>query len=242
MYPSSFITFEGIEGSGKTTQVNLALDWLRGQSSGAGYGAYGAGYSARDDGNSVNVLHTREPGGTAIGNRIRAILLDPLHAEMSAEAEILLYSAARAQIVRQVIRPHLEQGGIVVCDRFYDSTLAYQGYGRGLSLPDLRQITAFATGGLIPDLTLYLDIDVEAGLRRKAQTPAEWNRLEAQPLDFHHRVREGYLALAAAEPERWRVIDADQPVDLVQEEIRRILSAVIGLGFGLQTRLAPGHG
>lgn len=221
MYSSSFITFEGIEGSGKTTQVNLALDWLRSHLSANGY--------------SVNVLHTREPGGTAVGNRIRAILLDPLHAEMAAEAEILLYSAARAQIVRQVILPHLQQGGIVVCDRFYDSTLAYQGYGRGLSLPDLRHITAFATGGLTPDLTLYLDLDEEVGLRRKAQTPEEWTRLEAQPLDFHRRVRAGYLALAAAEPERWRVIDADQPVEFVQDEIRRILSAVIEKGFAPQT-------
>ena len=204
-----FITFEGGEGSGKTTQVNLALDWLCSHAS--------------------NVLHTREPGGTAIGNRIRAILLDPIHAEMAAEAEILLYSAARAQIVRQVIRPHLEQGGIVICDRFYDSTLAYQGYGRGLSLPDLRQITAFATGGLTPDLTLYLDIEVEAGLRRKAQTPEEWTRLEAQPFEFHQRVRQGYLALAAAEPQRWRVIDADRPVEIVQEEVRRSLRTAIGI-------------
>ncbi len=211
----AFITFEGIEGSGKTTQVNLALDWLRDRAD--------------------NVLHTREPGGTAIGNRIRTILLDPIHTEMAAEAEILLYSAARAQIVRQVIRPHLEQGGIVICDRFYDSTLAYQGYGRGLSLPDLRHITAFATGGLTPDLTLYLDLAVEAGLRRKAQTPEEWNRLEAQPLDFHQRVRAGYLALAAAEPERWRVIDADRPVEVVQEEIRRILGDALAAGVRRET-------
>lgn len=206
----SFITFEGIEGSGKTTQVTLALDWLH----------------SRFD----NVLHTREPGGTAIGNRIRAILLDAAHGEMAAEAEILLYSAARAQIVRQVIRPHLEKGGIVVCDRFYDSTLAYQGYGRGLSLPDLRHITAFATGGLTPDLTLYFDLDVEAGLRRKAQTPEEWTRLEAEPLDFHRRVREGYLALAAAEPRRWRVVDAARPVEIIQAEIRQILSSALAAG------------
>jgi dTMP kinase len=211
----TFITFEGIEGSGKTTQVNLALAWLHAH--------------------WERVLHTREPGGTAIGNRIRAILLDPIHAEMAAEAEILLYSAARAQIVRQVIRPHLEKGGIVVCDRFYDSTLAYQGYGRGLSLPDLRHITAFATGGLTPDLTLYLDLEVEAGLRRKAQTPEEWNRLEAQPLAFHRRVRAGYLALAAAEPERWRVIDADRPVEVVQEEIRRIVGAALAVGVRRET-------
>ena len=173
----TFITFEGIEGSGKTTQARLLIDWLR----------------TRTD----QVLHTREPGGTAIGDQIRAILLDPHHEEMAPEAEILLFSAARAQIVQQVMRPRLADGWIVICDRFADSTLAYQGYGHGLPLDELRQITRFATGGLTPDLTIYLDMDVETGLRRKAQTPAEWNRMEAQGLDFHRRVRAGYLALAA---------------------------------------------
>lgn len=197
----AFITFEGIEGSGKTTQMQLLRDWLQ----------------ARGE----QVLATREPGGTAIGDRIRAILLDPNHTEMAAETEILLYSAARAQIVRQVIRPHLEQGWIVVCDRFFDSTLAYQGYGRGLPLDILRDITAFATGGLVPDLTFYLDLPVEVGLRRKAQTPAEWTRFEAETLAFHRRVRKGYLELASAEPRRWVVLDAGQPAELIQERIRQ---------------------
>lgn len=197
----AFITFEGIEGSGKTTQMQLLRDWLQ----------------ARGE----QVLATREPGGTAIGDRIRAILLDPIHTEMAAETEILLYSAARAQIVRQVIRPHLEQGWIVVCDRFFDSTLAYQGYGRGLPLDILRDITAFATGGLVPDLTFYLDLPVEVGLRRKAQTPAEWTRFEAETLAFHRRVRKGYLELASAEPRRWVVLDAGQPAELIQERIRQ---------------------
>lgn len=196
----AFITFEGIEGSGKTTQIQRLLAWLSQF--------------------SKPVLHTREPGGTPIGDAIREILLDPAHTDMSAETEILLFSAARAQIVQQVIRPHLQQGWVVICDRFYDSTLAYQGYGLGKSLEVLQAITTFATGGLKPDLTFYLDISAEAGLQRKAQTPEEWNRMEAKELSFHQRVREGYLALAAAEPERWVVISAEQPIDRIQRQIQ----------------------
>jgi len=201
----AFISFEGIEGSGKTTQIKRLLTWLS--------------RSHRP------VLHTREPGGTEIGDAIRQILLHPQHTEMVPEAEILLFSAARAQIVHEVIRPHLQQGWIVICDRFYDSTLAYQGYGLGMPLEALQQITAFATGGLQPDLTLYLDIEAEAGLRRKAQTPEEWNRMEAKELAFHRRVRDGYLALAQAEPERWVIIAADQPEAIIQSQIQECLSA-----------------
>ncbi len=179
-----FITFEGPEGSGKTTQVALLAEWLRGQ--------------GRD------VLTTREPGGTAIGDRVRSILLDPACTEMRAEAEVLLFSAARAQLVGQVIRPHLERGGVVLCDRYADSTLAYQGYGRGLDLAMLTAITAFATGSLVPALTIYLDIDVEAGLRRKQEhagsDASQWNRMEAEALAYHQRVREGYLAMASDQP------------------------------------------
>lgn len=197
----AFITFEGPEGSGKTTQVRLLAAWLAQM--------------------GHDVLTTREPGGTRIGDGVRALLLDPAHTEMRPETEILLFSAARAQIVGQVIRPHLAQGGIVICDRFADSTLAYQGYGRQLDLATLRQITAFATGNLIPDLSICLDLPVEEGLRRKRGGDlAEWNRMEREQLVFHERVRAGFLSLAAAEPARWLILDALQPVERIQARIR----------------------
>jgi len=180
---SLFVTFEGPEGGGKSTQIRLLADWLR-----------AAGRM---------VMTTREPGGTRIGDAIRGVLLDPGHVEMRPEAEILLFSAARAQLVGEVIRPHLARGGVVLCDRFADSTLAYQGYGRELDLDALRQITGFATGWLTPDLTFCLDLPVVDGLRRKQGGDlAEWNRMEREELAFHERVRAGYLALAAAEPEQ----------------------------------------
>lgn len=210
-----FITFEGPEGGGKTTQIRLLAQWL----------------AARGHA----VLATREPGGTRIGDAVRGILLNPEHVEMRPEAEILLYSAARAQIVGEIIRPHLDGGGVVVCDRFADSTLAYQGYGRQLDLTALRRITAFATGGLTPDLTVCLDLTVEEGLRRKQNGDlAEWNRIEREQLAFHERVRQGYLALAAAEPQRWLVVDAAQPVEVVQERVRARVAALTE-----ERRIAP---
>ena len=203
-----FITFEGPEGSGKTTQIRLLADWL--------------GEQGRE------VLTTREPGGTRIGEAIRDVLLSPTHTEMCAEAEILLFSAARAQLVRQTLQPHLAQGGVVLCDRFADSTLAYQGYGRLLDLNSLRQITLFATGGLIPALTICLDLPVVEGLRRKqGGDQAEWNRMERERLDFQERVRLGYLALAAAEPQRWFVLDARREIEVIQAEIRQRVAALL---------------
>ena len=208
-----FITVEGPEGSGKTTQVALLADWLRGQ--------------------GCDVLTTREPGGTAIGDRVRSILLDPTCTEMRPEAEVLLFSAARAQHVAQVVQPHLARGGVVLCDRFADSTLAYQGYGRGLDLAMLAAITAFATGSLVPALTIYLDIEVEAGLRRKQQhagsDASQWNRMEAEALAYHQRVRDGYLAMAGDQPQRWLVIPAEQPVETIQQAIRRRVELALGL-------------
>lgn len=206
-----FITFEGPEGSGKTTQIGLLAAWLREQ--------------GRD------VLVTREPGGTAIGDRVRSILLDPVATEMRPETEALLFSAARAQIVAQVIRPALAQGVAVLCDRYADSTLAYQGYGHELDLAMLRAITAFATGNLRPNLIIYLDIDVENGLRRKQQHAAsdssQWNRMERHVLAYHQRVRQGYLAMAGAEPERWLVVDASQPAPDVQQIARQRVAALL---------------
>jgi dTMP kinase len=203
-----FITFEGPEGSGKTTQIRLLADWLGEQ--------------------GWEVLTTREPGGTRIGEAIRNVLLSPAHTEMCAEAEILLFSAARAQIVRETLQPHLVRGGVVLCDRFADSTLAYQGYGRLLDLDTLRQITLFATGGLVPALTICLDLPVVEGLRRKqGGDQAEWNRMERERLDFQERVRRGYLALAAAEPQRWFVLDALRAVEVIQTEIRQRVAALM---------------
>jgi dTMP kinase len=167
------------------------------------------------------VLTTREPGGTPISERVRAIVLDPAHPNMEPTTEFLLFSAARAQHVAEVIRPHLERRGVVLCDRFADSSLAYQGYGYGLDLEARRAITRFATGGLVPDLTLLLDLPVEAGLRRKAGGRGDaWNRMEQKQIAYHERVRAGYLDMAAAEPERWVTIDASGDMRAVQDAIR----------------------
>lgn len=192
-----FITFEGSEGSGKTTQINLLSMSLA-----------AAG---------LTVVTTREPGGTLIGEAIRQILLNKDYRNMSTRTEALLFSAARAQLVDQVIQPSLEAGAIVICDRYADSTLAYQGYGRGKALYPLRQLIVYAGQAFYPDLTIYLDIDPQVGLSRKAGE--ELNRLDTEKLDFYKRVQEGYLALAQLEPWRWIVIDATRDRDEIQAEI-----------------------
>jgi dTMP kinase len=203
-----FITFEGVEGCGKTVQARLLAEHLRQL--------------------GLPVVLTREPGGTAIGDQIRAVLHDTGNTAMLPTSEILLYSAARAQIVGQLIRPALAAGQIVVCDRYADSTLAYQGYGRGLDMEALQYITLFATGGLRPDLTLLLDVDVEAGLVRKQAAfrarQDELNRMDQQTVDFYSRVREGYRTLVAQEPGRWVVIDAARDIAAVQDEIRSVVA------------------
>lgn len=198
-----FITFEGSDGCGKSTQIARLAEFLRQE-----------GYP---------VLLTREPGGTPIGEQIRTILSDLKNTEMEKRTEILLFQAARAQHVEQLINPHLQQGGLVLCDRYADSTLAYQGYGYQLfDLEHLRALINFATGGLWPDLTLLLDVSVEEGLRRRANG-GEWNRLDAYQLDFYQRVRAGYHTMAEAEPQRWVIIDAARSPADVQDEIRRVV-------------------
>ena len=195
-----FITLEGPEGSGKSSQLPDLAEFLRGQ--------------------GWDVLTTREPGGTPIGDQIRQILMRLDNQELHPRTEILLFLASRAQLVEQVIKPALREGKLVLCDRFGDSTLAYQGYGHGLDLDILRTMLDFATDKLKPDLTLLLDVDVETGLQRKRKED-EWNRLDAYALAFHQRVREGYHELCRQEPERWRVIDAMQPKEAVQLALRQ---------------------
>jgi dTMP kinase len=202
-----FITFEGTEGSGKTTQVKEIY----------------AALQAAD----YDVLLTREPGGTAIGDQIRAIVLDDMaNTAMQARAELLLFCASRAQLVGEVIRPYLEQGGIVLCDRYADSTLAYQGYGHGLPVDDVKQILQFATSGLYPDITIYLDLSPEKGLeRRRAGTfaGADWNRLDDMELAFHRKVYDGYEAIIAADPKRFIRINADQSPEAITKAILDVL-------------------
>lgn len=197
-----FITFEGPEGSGKSSQARALADSLRQR--------------------GLSVTLTREPGGTPIGDQIREIVLAPRNTAMAPPTEVLLLSASRAQHVAEKIQPALADGQVVISDRFADSTLAYQGFGLGLDLAALRALTAFATGGLTPDLTIYLDCPATIGLARKAQAAqagGEWNRLDQKPVEYHERVRRGYLALVAAEPNRWWVVDAAQPADHVQHLI-----------------------
>ena len=195
------------EGSGKSSQLPLLAEFLR---------AHG-----RD------VICTREPGGTKIGDQIREVLVRMDNVELHPRTEILLFLSARAQLVEELVLPSLADGKIVICDRYGDSTLAYQGYGHGLDLEKLRMMLEFATGGLKPDLTILLDVDVLVGLKRK-KVKDEWNRLDAYEISFHERVREGYHHLTAQDPKRWRIVDASQSPELVQEQIRQLVIEAMG--------------
>ncbi|ACZ38385.1 dTMP kinase [Sphaerobacter thermophilus] len=200
---SLFVTFEGPEGAGKSTQIRRLASELEAR-----------GYS---------VVATREPGGTAIGEAIRQILLAPEHSAMLPETEALLNTAARAQHVAEVIQPALAAGKIVLCDRFVDSTLVYQGAGRGLPTSDLLALQRFATRGLWPDLTLLLDLPVEVGQARRRASGEPLSRFDADALGFHERVRTGFLALARDDPARWRIIDAAQSEEAVAREVLAVV-------------------
>lgn len=209
-----FIAFEGGEGAGKTTQAQLLQERLQGL--------------------GREVLLTREPGGTALGEHLREIILRPSNEHrdakpephLTAAAELFLFLAARAQLVAEVIGPALADGKIVVCDRFDDSTIAYQGYGRGLDLEAVRRACDLATGGLRPDLSVLLELPVEAGLARKADGD-EWDAIGQESREFHERVRRGFRELVAAEPQRWLIVDAALPIDdvarMIWERVRGLL-------------------
>lgn len=199
-----FITFEGPEGSGKTTQCTRLLEALRRA--------------------SIPTVTTREPGATRLGKAIRQLLLDPDSPHPAPRTELMLYLADRAEHVERVIRPALLRGEVVLCDRYVDSTIAYQGFGRGMDINALTRLNAFATGDLMPDLTLILDLPAARGLRRAHEAKGSHDRLEQEPSDFHERVRAGYLNLAQSAPKgeltRFVVIDASGDVDTVAEKIR----------------------
>ena len=198
-----FITLEGPEGSGKTSHIPHLVEYFREQ--------------------GHVVFPTREPGGTSIGEQIREVIHNLKNVEMHPRTETLLYQAARAQIVEQVIQPRLKAGEIIICDRYADSTIAYQGYGHQQDLEQVRALVKYATGGLVPDLTILLDVDVEVGLNRKKQNDAEWNRMDDHAVEFYRRVRAGYLEMVKQEPVRWRVVDAGRDWQSVQEELRMVI-------------------
>ena len=208
-----FVTFEGIEGCGKTTQIGLAAAWLKER--------------------GILILTTAEPGGTPLGRKVRDILLNRGLCAIGAEAELLLFAAARAQHVRETILPVLNANHWVLCDRFTDATLAYQGFGRGLDAAFIHKLNAFSAGSLKPDLTLLFDLSVETGLARaKKRTAgvrpeAAEDRFEQEDLAFHGRIRRGYLTLAAAEPDRFRIIDGAADAGKVHEGVRRHLAELM---------------
>lgn len=207
MSTGRFITFEGIDGCGKTTQLRMLGQWLREH--------------------GTDVVETVEPGGTEIGRQIRKILLDPASAGMQPRAELLLYFASRAQNVDEVIRPALEAGDTVLCDRFTDSTIVYQGCGRGLEVDVIRDLDRLACRGLNPDVTILIDIDLETSLsrakRRNERTGLSESRIDDESAAFHERVRQGYLALAKAQPDRIVTIDGAAAVGDVARRIREAL-------------------
>lgn len=204
--PGLFVTFEGGDGSGKSTQSRLLVEWLIGS------------------GRAVTV--SREPGSTELGVRIRDIVLHGRD-EIAPRAEALLYAADRAHNIHCLVRPALDRGDVVVQDRYLDSSVAYQGAGRTLGSREVRDLSLWATGGLLPDLTILLDLDESVGMGRVAAASTRYDRLEAELRDFHARVRAEYLALAAAEPHRFLTLDATRPVDELAAAIRERVASLI---------------
>lgn len=203
-----FITIEGTDGSGKSTQIGLLMDYLNKK--------------------GVDVLFTREPGGTPIGEKIREIILDVNNREMAPETEALLYAASRSQHVREKIIPAVEEGKIVICDRFLDSSLAYQGTARRMGMETIMEMNRAALGGVMPDLTVFFDLSPEKGILRKKNERA-LDRLEEEKIDFHKRVYDGYKQLCLKYPERIKAIDADRSVEEVHLEVREVIDGLLGL-------------
>jgi dTMP kinase len=204
--PGLFLTFEGGDGSGKTTQVALLTEWLAAQ--------------------GRTVVHAREPGGTELGLELREIILHR-RGYIAPRAEALLYAADRAHNIATHVRPALERGDVVIQDRYLDSSVAYQGAGRVLDGSEVRELSLWAAEGLLPHLTVLLDLDIETGRTRLDDARTRYDRLEAEAAEFHHRVREAYLALAAAEPERFLVLDAREPIETLAERIRARVSDLL---------------
>jgi dTMP kinase len=203
-----FITVEGTDGSGKTTQIGLMRDYLQ-----------EVGY---------NVVLTREPGGTNISEKIRGVLLDPENDEMGKIAEMLLYAAARAQLVHQVIKPAVAQGRIVICDRFVDSSLVYQGFGRGIPLETVTGVNNVALDGLMPDITFFFDLNPEIALKRRVDSTGA-DRIEKEKIEFHRKVYEGYKKLASLYPERIHIIDSTRSISEIAGEVREQLGELLGM-------------
>lgn len=195
----TLITFEGIDFSGKTVQANLLKERLTSE--------------------GLPVLLFREPGGTEISEKVREVLLDTNHNKMVSATEVLLYAAARAQLVAEKVIPHLKNGGIVICDRYYDSTTAYQGYARRIDLDFIRSLNKFVSQNVEPDLTFLLDLQPEKALKRTTLSGSSLDRLEQEDLKFHQKVREGYLNIARLEPHRFIIVNGDRPINVIQEEI-----------------------
>ncbi len=202
-----FITFEGVDSCGKTTQARKLASYLRRK--------------------RYNVLLTREPGGDNVAEKVRRILLSKTNSEMTDMTELLLYEASRSQLTERTIQPALKEGKIVVCDRYSDSSLAYQGFGRGLSKPMVKYLNRIASFGLVPDLTILVDVPVEISLARKRKERTKKDRLEKEKLVFHRRIREGFLTIARQNRRRIKVVDGSEDIDKTWEKVKRVVDSFL---------------